>query len=106
MNIPNRLKVGGKIYTVEKTDKLTIGDRFMGECIYTELAIRIVPCKAKQMEEVTFLHEMVHAILNHLGYTNHNEKKIDELANALHMIIVDNPDVFKEDLDHAQNGSA
>lgn len=96
MNIPKKLKVGGKIYTVEKTDKLTIGDRYMGECIYTALYIRIVPCEAKQMEEVTFLHEMLHAILNHLGYTNHNEKRIDEFANALHMVITDNPDIFKE----------
>lgn len=95
MNIPDKLKVGGKVYTVERTADLTIGDRFMGECIYTTLSIRIVPCEARQMEEVTFLHEMIHAVYNHLGYTNHNEKKIDELANALHMIIVDNPDIFK-----------
>lgn len=94
MNIPSKLKVGGKIYTVEKTEELTIGDRYMGECIYTTLSIRIVPCKAKQMEEITFLHEMIHAIFNHLGYTNHSEKKVDELANALHMVIVDNPDIF------------
>lgn len=96
MNIPEKLKIGGKIYTVERTEKLTIGDRYMGECIYSTLSIRIVP-SAPRMEEVTFLHEMVHAIFNHLGYTNHSEKKIDELANALHMIIVDNPDIFSYD---------
>lgn len=29
-----------------------------------------------------------------LGYTEHDEKKVDELANVLHMMILDNPAVF------------
>lgn len=29
-----------------------------------------------------------------LGYRDHDEKRVDELANALHSVIVDNPDVF------------
>ncbi|MFV0351213.1 MAG: hypothetical protein ACK5JF_02730 [Oscillospiraceae bacterium] len=95
MNIPNRLKVGGKTYTVEQTEQISIGENYLGETIYTDLAIRLLPSMANGMLEVTFLHEMLHAIFNHLGYVNHNEKKIDELANALHMVIVDNPDIFK-----------
>jgi predicted metal-dependent peptidase len=95
MNIPENLKVGGKIYTVEQTDKISIGNNYMAETMYYELAIRMRP-SVKAMQEVTFLHEIIHTILNHLGYTKHNEKKIDEFANALHMVIVDNPDIFKE----------
>lgn len=33
-------------------------------------------------------------MLDHLGYTEHDEKKVDELANVLHMVILDNPAVF------------
>ena len=40
------------------------------------------------------LHEMIHGMLDHLGYTEHDEKKVDELANVLHMVILDNPAVF------------
>jgi len=96
MKIPKKLKVGGKIYTVEQTEKISIGENYLGETIYYDLAIRIMP-SAKGMSEVTFLHEMLHAIYNHLGYINHNEKKIDELANAIHMIITDNPEMFEVD---------
>lgn len=45
--------------------------------------------------EADFLHELVHGIFDHLGYTDHDEKKIDELANVLHMVIVDNPEIFE-----------
>lgn len=44
--------------------------------------------------EADFWHELVHAILDHLGYRNHNEKKVDEMANALYMVIRDNPKMF------------
>ncbi len=44
--------------------------------------------------EADFLHEMIHGMLDHLGYTEHDEKKVDELANVLHMVILDNPAVF------------
>ncbi|MFV0413322.1 MAG: hypothetical protein ACK5L3_08640 [Oscillospiraceae bacterium] len=94
MNIPKSLKVGGKIYTVEQTEEISIGKEYQGETIFAELAIRIWPSKAQAMREVTFLHEMLHAIYSHLGYFDYSEKKIDELANALHMVIVDNPGVF------------
>lgn len=35
-----------------------------------------------------------YSMLDHLGYTEHDEKKVDELANVLHMVILDNPTVF------------
>lgn len=44
--------------------------------------------------EADFIHEMVHAIYFGLGYRDHDEKRVDELAHALHSVIVDNPDVF------------
>lgn len=43
-----------------------------------------------------FVHEMVHGIFSHLGYCEHDEKKIEELAEALYAVFVDNPDMFRE----------
>ena len=34
------------------------------------------------------------AICFALGYRDHDEKRIDELAHMLHSVIVDNPDLF------------
>ena len=97
MKIPNKLKVGGKVYTVEQTTKLDLGNwHYSGEVDYVNLVIRICP-NAKGKMEADFLHEMLHAIHDFLGYSKQDEKKIDELANALHMIIQDNPEIFEKD---------
>lgn len=94
MNIPQSVKIGGKVYRVEITDKLTLGKaNVTAEIDYTELVIRIHP-NARGKMEADFWHELVHAILDHLGYRNHNEKKVDEMANALYMVIRDNPKMF------------
>lgn len=79
MTIPEKLKIGAKVYGVEIS--------------YTDLVIRICP-NAQAKMEADFLHEMIHGMLDHLGYTEHDEKKVDELANVLHMVILDNPAVF------------
>lgn len=95
MRIPDKLKIGGKIYDVEITNKLSIGSvNYSGEILYQDLIIRICPSAPGRMES-DFIHEMIHGIFDHLGYTEHDEKKIDELANALYMVIQDNPEIFK-----------
>ena len=94
MKIPKQLKVGGKTYMVEQTSNLKLGEyNCSGEIDYKDLEIRILPTVIDRME-ASFIHEMVHAIYDHLGYKEHDEKEVDELANALHMVIKDNPQVF------------
>ena len=75
---------------------------YSGEIVYPDLVIRICP-SAKGKMEVDFLHEMLHGIFSHLGYVDHDEKKIDELANALYMVIQDNPQMF-ERIDKNEGG--
>ena len=96
MNIPERIKIGGKTYSVKETDLLPLGRDYTGEIDYENQVIYIRPANSERME-ATLLHEMLHAIFDHLGYTEHNEKHIDELANALHMVITDNPKLFSEE---------
>ena len=94
MNIPKKLKIGGKVYTVEITDNLFLGNaNVSAEIMYNYLVIRVSP-QAQGKMEADFLHELIHGIFDHLGYRDHDEKRVDELAQALYMVIVDNPDVF------------
>ena len=75
MKIPKTLKIGGKIYTVEITNKLDLGNvNCSAEIAYNDLVIRVCPA-AKAKMEADFVHEMVHGILSHLGYSEHDEKK-------------------------------
>jgi len=96
MQIPKEIKIGGKVYKVEQTNKLDLGSQnYSGEIDYVNLIIRICP-NARGKMEADFLHEMIHGIYEFLGYSNHDEKKIDELANALYMVIQDNPEIFEK----------
>lgn len=96
MNIPKTVKIGGKIYDVEITDKLDLGNaNCSAEICYNDLIIRVSPQKKGKME-ADFLHEIIHGILFHLGYREHDEKQIDEMAHALYMVIQDNPDIFED----------
>ena len=78
MRIPKSLKIGGKIYTVEITDRLTLGSaNYSGEILYSDLIIRICPA-AKGKMEADFIHEVIHGLFAHLGYSDHDEKKVEE----------------------------
>lgn len=95
MTIPEKVKIGGKTYTVEITNKLDLGvTNATAEILYGDLIIRISP-QAKQKMEADFLHELVHGIFAHLGYSVHDEKNIDEIAQSLYMVIQDNPNMFE-----------
>ena len=48
--------------------------------------------------EADFIHEAVHGLFAHLGYSDHDEKKVEELAGALYALIQDNPEMFKEEV--------
>lgn len=94
MKIPKSIKIGGKVYTVEITNKLDLGNvNVSAEILYNDLVIRVSP-QAQGKMEADFIHELIHGIFDHLGYKEHDEKRVDELAQALYMVIVDNPDVF------------
>lgn len=94
MIIPEKIKIGGQTYKVDITENLFLGAAdYSGEIDYKNLTIKILPL-AKEKMEVIFLHEMLHGIFEFLGYIEHDEKKIDELAHALHMVIKDNPEMF------------
>lgn len=95
MKIPEKIKIGGLTYDVEITDHLVLGCDYGGEILFQDLKIQIRPM-AKERMEVSFLHEVVHGIYESLGYTEHDEKRVDELAHTLHGLIKDNPELFKK----------
>lgn len=94
MRIPEKLKVGGKVYAVVVTNNLAGGRaNRSAEIDYLAQEIRLTERTAAGMR-VDFFHEMIHAILDFLGYVEHDEKEVDELANTLYMVIADNPELF------------
>jgi len=93
MKMPDKVKIGGLTYAVNLTDVLHNGAGFDGEIHYDKCEIRIRPQGEARMQLI-LCHEVLHGVYEHLGYSNHDEKQIDELARALYALVVDNPELF------------
>ena len=61
MNIPESVKIGGIVYTIEVTDRLTTGSESDGEISFGESVIRLAPREPQFMCEA-LLHEIVHGV--------------------------------------------
>ncbi len=102
MNIPNKVRIGSMDYIVELTDEtLYVGNTIcLGTIEYDKHTIKI----NKNLQDLqgmkrTFLHELVHGIVNErsLDLQNPDEEIIvDEIAMGLHQVIRDNSEIFKE----------
>lgn len=101
MKIPETVKVDGMTYTVMQSDKILIIDnkQCKGLVDYEMHTISIDNAvQDKQGCEQTFWHEVVHAIVRERNVTleaDNDESITDELAKGLHMVIKENPDIFK-----------
>ena len=94
MALPKSVKVGGITYSVVVTDNMYQGLQYVSaEIDYGKCEIRVSRQSEEKMQR-DFLHEIIHAIAKHMGYTNHREKRIDALAAALYMVAKDNPGIF------------
>ncbi len=97
MQIPNKVKIGGKIYSVKITDDLKLGSlNCTGECDFENLEIRLVTYTSDNKKQSDFMHELVHAIADNIGYKDHDEQAIEAFAQALYAVIQDNPEMFEK----------
>lgn len=95
MNIPENVKIGGLVYNIEFSNDMS--SDYSAQIEYENLTIKLRPNMNPQKQKRDFLHELIHGIWAELGYSNHDEKQVDELAGALYALIVNNPDLFSGD---------
>lgn len=71
---------------VECEDSFTADATHFGEIDYKTCKIRINKDMADEAKEETIVHEMVHGMLIHLGYTEQSEDEtfVQGLANAIY----------------------
>jgi len=87
MEIPKSFKLFGETYKVRQVVKVDKEDSW-GE-ITNKNIIRIKKGINQEQKEQTFLHEILHASLDNLGYEklSSDEIFVDTLAKALHQIL-------------------
>lgn len=98
ITIPAVVRVGSCDYAVEFVEHpLTLNDK---ECLgVVDFNMHRISINSnlgdRQQHELTFLHELLHAIVHERGLELENEELIvNELTRGLHQIIRDNPTMF------------
>ena len=100
---PDGVRIGSVVYDViDKDTIVSQGIQCYGMIDFEQSAIYLdSKLTSKQKLELTFLHEVVHGLLysRSLKEAAANEELVDEIAIALHQLILDNPEMFlPEDL--------
>lgn len=96
--VPAQVKIGHFTWNVRGVDNFDT-DGTWGECDHESLEIRIKKSLPEPHRVVTFVHELMHAMLAHSGIMEHDEQHINALSVRLVEVLRDNPDVVKSILD-------
>ena len=108
MNIPDTLKVGGSTYKVSIVPDIMDSANPDGRIRFSSQTIEVKETASHEFMQKVFLHEMIHAIHEHIGLVSADvrprEDEVDALANALHMVIQDNPRMFERRYEPAAKG--
>lgn len=95
MNITDKVKIGGQIYEVSRPTVCDEENRNTdGQIKYGQGTITVQESLKGDYADYVFIHEIMHGIFEYLCMKN-NENTVDKLSRALHMVIKDNPDIFK-----------
>lgn len=97
MQIPDTIHIGGLPYMVFRYPPSELGEQKEGCISYRQQEIHVVDAE-NDYAKITFLHEVIHGMLEALGLTdtNQDEKLVDGLAHQLYQVIEDNPEMFAE----------
>ena len=98
MVIKDKIKIGSMEYEVKKTDKPILLDNQVcnGIIDYENLFIEINKNRATQKQEETFIHEILHGIINDRNLILEDEEMIvEEISKGIYQVIIDNPEIFK-----------
>ena len=116
MNIPKTVKVGGHVIVVEFVDTLNDG-KLAGQFLYRNIKIllakrvrhsadeELLDEVAPKILEVTFLHELLHAVDFIYNTYGSSEKTIDHFSEGWFQVIEDNPDMFRTERGNNENKS-
>lgn len=82
------INILGIPYEVVEVDQIEKNCRVVGQIDYMNQTIKIEKGLAKDYRDQTIFHEILHGILEGLGYNdiNSDEQKVQSIASALHQV--------------------
>lgn len=96
MNMPDKIKIGGMIYTVEEKADEVRDNRRSGCSNGNAQTIIIDKDITKQFKESTFIHEVLHQI-DFIYNIELDHKQVFLLETGIFAFLKDNPNIFVKD---------
>lgn len=87
MVIPKKVEIFGKIYKIILVDNLLEKEKYYGIISYNNQNIKLDKNLPENLLNQTFMHEIIHMILEEIGEKDlNNEKFVDLFSNALYQV--------------------
>lgn len=88
MTIPKEFEIFGLTFKVTQPWKVDKEEHW-GECSIAKKTIKIKRSLNQEQKEITYLHEVTHAILDCLEYDklSNDEQFVERFSKALHQVI-------------------
>ena len=91
MKLPEKVKVGAMVYTVQIVPNMLTDRGMFGEVLYGQQIIKIAGDVSEARQFNAFLHELTHAILFESGdMSDQDEAYVRRFSNLLTQVIMDN----------------
>ncbi len=89
MKLPERVNILGLTYEVQEVEVVNRGEALWGMIDYDSQVIRIDANASTERKGQTFLHELLHGILNELGFKklNENESVVQSISATLYHVL-------------------
>lgn len=87
-----KVKILATEYRVEEVEQIDKYQRLLGQIEYTEQVIKIDKNISEDMKKETLIHEIIHGILEKLGYEelNEDEQKVHSIASTMYLVLKEN----------------
>jgi len=91
VKVPKKIKVGARTYAITFKENLLRDDGNRGCVYWHKQTVEISPILHKEQKDVTFLHECIHIIDEHMaGRTGLSEEVTNSIAEGLYQLLKDN----------------
>lgn len=88
----DKVKIMATKYSIEEVEQIDKYQRLLGQIEYAEEKIKIDKNISEEMKKEVLIHEILHGILEKLGYEelNSDEQKVQSIASTLYLVLKDN----------------
>lgn len=97
MNISDKIKIGGYIYTVEHHDGLFPNGAAVVDGLHdaTNTTITLSGEGNESYQDTVFLHELIHGIIYVYCADKQDEDFVEQFSKGLYQVMMDNPEIFE-----------